>query len=100
MPRERAPRSEQARRAERLGFRLDRRTKGLIERAARLEHRKLTDFCVAALTEAAERAIERTELLDLSERDRAVFFDALTNPPRPSPRLKRAFATERRRFSP
>lgn len=34
---------------ERLGFRLDEQTKDLIERAARLESRKLTDFCVAVL---------------------------------------------------
>ncbi len=31
-------------RGERLGFRIDEQTKTLIERAARLERRKLTDF--------------------------------------------------------
>ena len=44
-------------RAERLGFRLDEQTKDLIERAAHLESRKLTDFCVAALTDAARCTI-------------------------------------------
>ena len=39
-------RRDAAVRAERLGFRLDRETKNLIERAAHLERRKLTDFCV------------------------------------------------------
>jgi uncharacterized protein (DUF1778 family) len=84
-------------RAERLGFRLDQRTKGLIERAADLEQRKLTDFCVTALTDAARRTIEQHETLTLSDRDRTVFFDVLIHPPRPSQRLRRAFATERRR---
>jgi uncharacterized protein (DUF1778 family) len=94
---ERHKRTGRMTRAERLGFRLDQRTKGLIERAANLEHRKLTDFCLAALADAARRTIERHETLTLSERDRAVFFDALIHPPKPSPRLERAFAAERRR---
>jgi uncharacterized protein (DUF1778 family) len=87
-------------RAERLGFRLDRRTKGLIERAAKLEHRKLTDFCVSALSDAARRTIEQHQTVTLSDRDRAVFFEVLVNPPKPSERLDRAFAAERRRVAP
>jgi uncharacterized protein (DUF1778 family) len=87
-------------REERLGFRLDKPTKALIERAARLERRKLTDFCMAALTEAARRTIAEHETLVLSERDRAVFFDTLVNPPAPSERLARAFADHKRRVLP
>jgi uncharacterized protein (DUF1778 family) len=87
-------------REERLGFRVDQETKTLIERAAQLEHRKLTDFCMTALTEAARRTIAEHETLVLSERDRAVFFDALINPPAPSERLKRAFAAHRRWIAP
>ena len=49
----------------------------LIERAARLKRRKLTDFCMTALTDAARRTIAEHETLVLSDRDRAVFFDAL-----------------------
>jgi uncharacterized protein (DUF1778 family) len=40
-------------RAERLGFRVDEPTKVLIERVAQLERRKVTDFCVTALRDAA-----------------------------------------------
>jgi len=87
-------------RQERLGFRLDESTKALIERAARLERRKLTDFCMTALTDAARRTISEHETLVLSDRDRAVFFDALINPPAPSERLQRAFAEHRRRVAP
>src|SRR5580704_17756736 len=71
-------------REERLGFRVDEPTKALIERAARLERRKLTDFCMTALTDAARRTIAEHETLVLSDRDRAVFFDALVNPQAPS----------------
>ncbi|MGH6913314.1 MAG: DUF1778 domain-containing protein [Geminicoccales bacterium] len=84
-------------REERLGFRVDEPTKALIERAAQLERRKLTDYCMTALREAARRTIAQHETLVLSERDRAVFFDALVNAPAPSERLQRAFAEHRRR---
>lgn len=87
-------------RGERLGFRLDESTKAQIERAAQLERRKLTDFCMTALTEAARRTIAEHETLVLSERDRATFFDALVNPPGPSERLQRAFAEHKRRVVP
>ena len=84
-------------REERLGFRVDEPTKALIERAAQLERRKLTDFCMTALTDAARRTIAEHETLVLSERDRAVFFDALVAPPALSERLQRAFAEHKRR---
>ena len=84
-------------RGERLGFGVDEPTKALIERAAQLERRRLTDFCMTALTEAARRTIEEHETLGLSERGRAAFFDALINPPAPSERLQRAFAEHKRR---
>lgn len=86
--------------AERLGFRIDEQTKALIERAAHLERRKVTDFCTTALTDAARRTIADHETLTLSERDRAAFFEALANPPEPNERLRRAFATHRRRIAP
>ena len=87
-------------REERLGFRVDEPTKALIERAAQLERRKLTDFCMTALMDAARRTIAAHETLVLSDRDRVVFFDALVSPPAPSERLQRAFADHKRRVVP
>ena len=92
-----APKQSRRLREERLGFRVDESTKALIERAAQLERRKLTDFCMTALTEAARRTIAEHETLMLSERDRAVFFDTLVNPPAFNERLDRAFAEHKRR---
>jgi len=83
----------------RLGFRVDDRTKKIVERAAELERRSLTDFCLTALTEAARKTIAQHETLVFSERDRQVFFNALINPPKPHPRLKRAFKTEQKRIA-
>jgi hypothetical protein len=39
--------------------------------------RKLTDFCMTVLTNAVRRKIAEHETIVLSDRDRAVFFDAL-----------------------
>jgi len=86
-------------RAERLGFRLDEYTKDLIERAAHLEHCKVTDFCVTALADAARRTIAEHETLVLPEHDRRAFFGALIHPPKPSARLVRAIAEHKRRIA-
>lgn len=93
-------RTERGPREARLSFRVDDRTKAMVERAAEIERRSLTDFCLAALTEAARKAIDLHQTLVLSERDRRVFFDALVNPPKPNARLKRAFKAARERVAP
>lgn len=87
-------------RVERLGFRIDEETKSLIERAADLSQRKVSDFCVSALADTARRTIAEHETLVLSARDRAAFFDALINPPSPHERLARSLAEHKRRVAP
>lgn len=83
----------------RLGFRLDEETKALIEQAAHLSRRKVSDFCVTTLADRARQMIAEHETLTLSDRDRAVFFDALVNPPLPNERLVRALAEHKRRVA-
>jgi uncharacterized protein (DUF1778 family) len=102
MPRARAVAAgkEHRTREARLGIRVDGRTKEIVARAARLERRSLTDFCLTALTEAARLTIARHETLVLSERDREIFFDALVHPPKPNARLRRAFKAARARLAP
>lgn len=95
-----AARQEKRSRESRLGFRVDMQTKRMVARAAELERRSLTDFCLTTLAEAARRIITRHETLDLSERDRQIFFETLINPAKPSARLKRAFKAERERIAP
>ncbi len=82
-------------RGERLGFRVDAKTKRLVERAARLERRNVTDFCVTALTDAAKNTIESHSSIVLSEADRTAFFDTLVKPAKANARLRRAFQAER-----
>ena len=102
MPRGRmAPSGKERRTREaRPGIRVNRQTKQIVARAAKLERRNLTDFCLSALTEAAQQTISRHDTLVLSERDRQIFFDALVHPLKPNPRLRRAFKAGRRRLSP
>ena len=97
MTRQSAVRKDSLARDDLLGFRLDAQTKGLIERAAQLERRKISDFCLTAIAEAARKTIAEHETLHLTERDREAFFDALIDPPRPEERLSRAFADHARR---
>ena len=90
---------ERRARGSRLGFRVDAETKRLVEHAAALERRSLTDFCLTALTQATRETITRHESLALSERDREVFFDALIHAPKPNERLRRAFRKAEERIA-
>jgi uncharacterized protein (DUF1778 family) len=72
----------------------------LVERAAAMERRSLTDYCLTALAEATQATISRHESIALSSGDREIFFNALVHPPKPSARLKRAFRSSRRRIAP
>jgi len=85
MPRTRTGTAHKERRAReaRLGIRVDGRTKDIVARAAALERRSLTDFCLTALTAAARHTITQHETLVLSERDRHLFFETLIHPPKP-----------------
>ena len=54
--------------------------KSLIERAAALQGRSVTDFVLTSVQDAARRAIEEHSQLALSVRDSEAFVDALLNP--------------------
>ncbi|MBA3879059.1 MAG: DUF1778 domain-containing protein [Sphingobium sp.] len=90
-------RSERIVRGHRLEFRLDEQTKGLIERAAQLERRKVGDYCLTAIAAAARRTVTEHEALNLSERDRAAFFEAIINSLELRERLANALAEHVRR---
>ena len=75
-------------RAERLEARVTAEQKSLIERAAALEGRTLTDFVLTSVQDAARRAIEEHQRLALSIRDSEAFVDALLNPKPVNDRLR------------
>jgi uncharacterized protein (DUF1778 family) len=64
--------------------------KSLLERAAALEGRSLTDFVVASAHAAAMETIERHEVIALTARDSLGFTQALMHPPAPNEQLRAA----------
>jgi uncharacterized protein (DUF1778 family) len=68
----------------------------MLKRAAELQGRTMTDFVVAAVQDAAQRAIEQAEVIRFSLADQECFAQALLSPPKPTPALKRAFARRRK----
>ena len=75
-------------RGERLETRVTADQKRLIERAAALQGRTVTDFVLSSVQEAARRAIEQHQRLELSVRDSEAFVEALLNPRPVNDRLR------------
>jgi len=82
-----APKSARAR-AQRLETRVTAEQKTLIERAAALQGRTVTDFILTSVQDAARRAIEEHRQLELSVRDSQAFVEALLNPQPVNDRLR------------
>jgi uncharacterized protein (DUF1778 family) len=76
----------------RLEARVTLEQKQLMERAAGLRGQNLTEFMVSVLADAATQTIKDRELIELTERDRLVFAEALLNP---APVSERAVADAR-----
>jgi uncharacterized protein (DUF1778 family) len=84
-----ASKSAQGRvRAQRLEARVTVEQKALIERAAALQGRTVTDFVLTSVQDAARRAIEAHQQLELSVRDSQAFVEALLNPKSVNARLR------------
>ena len=75
---------------ERLEARVSEQEKTFFARAAAIQGRTLSEFVVSSLHEAATRAIQNHEVIQLAERDRQAFINALLNPPEPNANLKAA----------
>jgi uncharacterized protein (DUF1778 family) len=75
-------------RAARLEARVTAEQKRLIERAAALQGRTVTDFVLTSVQAAARRAIEEYNRLELSVRDSEAFVEALLNPRPVNDRLR------------
>ena len=82
-------------RSERLEARITAKQKKLLERAAALEGRSLTDFVLSSAQAAAAATISRHELLELIPGDQEVFVAALLKPPAPNKALRAAAARYR-----
>lgn len=77
-------------RNERLEARISSEQKRLIQEAAELQGRTLTDFVIASVHEAAVRAIDDMKAIKLTEEESRAFADALLKPREPSAKLNEA----------
>ena len=76
--------------AYRFDARLNEEQKVLIQKAADLEGRTMTDFVLHSAETAAERTIQERAMLILSARETEAFVDAVLNPAEPGPILRAA----------
>ena len=74
----------------RIELRIKPEEKALLSRAAALRHQDLTGFILRTVLPAAERIIEQSERIELSERDSLRVLELLENPPKPSAKLRAA----------
>ena len=74
----------------RLEARVSAAQKGLLQQAAALSGRTLTEFVVASAQDAARRVIAEHESIRLSREEQLAFVQTLLHPTEPNARLKRA----------
>ena len=77
-------------RGARLEARVSRVQKDLLQRAAMLSGRTLSDFVVASAQEAATKVIEDHASIRLTGAEQTAFVRGLLKPPKPGPRLRKA----------
>jgi uncharacterized protein (DUF1778 family) len=70
--------------------------KTLIEQAAALQGRTVTDFVLTSVQDAARRAIADHQLIELSVRDSRAFVAALNRPKSANARLRETIRRYRR----
>ncbi len=81
---------------ERIEARLTSEQKEVIQRAADLKGRSLSDFVIDSAQRAAEATLREHEVLTLTARESRAFVESLLNPPAPNARLRAAFARHER----
>jgi uncharacterized protein (DUF1778 family) len=77
-------------RSERLEARLPAEAKAIIQHAADISGRSLSDFVATSALAAAEETIRRHEVIVLSARDSLALVEALLNPKGPNEALRAA----------
>ena len=85
-----------AKRTQRIEARISPDALKVVRRAAEIQVRSISDCVVAAVHEAAERAIERTQIIRVSMADQERIMKVLSKPPKVTPALKRAIAAHRK----
>ncbi len=72
--------------------------KALLQRAAALSGRTLSEFVLASAQEAAAKVVQEHEAIRLSRSEQVAFVTALLKPGAPSARLRKAAAKYRQQM--
>ncbi len=91
------PLQNTASKPERLEARVTRQQKQLLQRAADLSGRSLTDFVISVAQEAALRTLQEFSVITLSAADQQAFVHALLHPPLPNNKLRAAWKRYKKR---
>ncbi|EBC1670901.1 DUF1778 domain-containing protein [Salmonella enterica] len=75
---------------QRIDLRLNEDDKQMIEEAAAMTNQSISQFMVSTASERAAEVIDQHRRLLLNEESWKLVMDAITNPPAPNDRLKRA----------
>lgn len=82
-------------RSERVHARVKPPVKALLQQAADLSGRSLSDFLVSSAQEVAERTIREHRIITLTTEDSLVFAQAILDPAPPNEKLSAALGTLR-----
>ena len=85
-------------RSARLEARISVEQKTVLQRAATLSGRTLSEFVVASAQDAATRVIQEHETIRLNRVEQIAFVSALLKPPAANARLRRAAAAYRKQM--
>lgn len=85
-------------RGARLEARISVEQKAVLQRAATLSGRTLSEFVVASAQDAARRVIQEHETVRLSRAEQIAFVSALLKPPAANARLRQAAAAYRKQM--
>jgi uncharacterized protein (DUF1778 family) len=85
-------------RGARLEARISPAQKSVLQRAATLSGRTLSEFVVASAQEAASKVIQDHESIRLSRAEQTAFVKALLSPPAPGAGLRKAAAAYKKRI--
>lgn len=77
-------------RTARLEARISADLHATLKRAAEIQGRTMSDFVIASVQEAAQKALEEAEVIRLSLNDQQRFAEAILSPPKPTAALRRA----------
>lgn len=81
---------------ERLEARVPVFLKRMVQRAADLQGRSITDFVVSTLDKSARETVREHEVMKLNARDSLKLAKALIDPPAPNAALRKAMALHRK----